>query len=128
MSALVMALAAGMVMASGPERNLSETEQRLDVGGVWEGTWRQGPLLMEKIRMEAGVVHVDLWKFPMEFSDEGRGWVRVKGQKGEDFLGIYRWESEQLIICCRWSHGRPTIFDSENHQSIIILKRVKPSR
>jgi hypothetical protein len=64
MSAIMMAMVAGMALASdGMERGLTETEQPLAIEGYWEGTEqmffdhpRAGGLITLRVALEPGLI------------------------------------------------------------------------
>jgi hypothetical protein len=130
-SALAMVLMAGMAVPGiGPEMVSAEVEQRLDLRGMWEGTrWNDKKVscyVCYKSGWLASPFEIAAWVF--ELSDEGRGNVKIKSDKG-DFLGIYQQDGNRTVICYRAeSKGRPISFWAGDGQHLLILRRVKPGK
>jgi len=89
MSAAMIALVAGIAVASGPEPILGEMKQTLDLRGYWEGTWKRilpgGRPDNYKARLKPGVLQAILegdWRgwtadAPCRFVVEGPGKCRL---------------------------------------------------
>jgi len=132
MTAAMIALVAGLAVASGPERIPTEVKQTLDLRGYWEGTWHGvlpcGEPGNSKARLKPGRLRLTAeqgaeWEGPCRFLDEGAGKCRTTS-----YLGIYKWEGNRVIICLGApnSRQRPTGFGTDNYQNLLILKPAKP--
>jgi hypothetical protein len=138
MSALVIALVAGMAVGDGPERVSTETEQGLCLDGWWKGTWQQlsdsGEIVISEVTFKNGFSigpdgEVDtywVWK------DQGNGRCTLScgGSKYSSFhLGIYKQEPDRLTVCLnRERNYRPTTFRVEDGCILLVLHRVKPPK
>ena len=138
-SALAMILAAAMaVPGRGLEKVSGETEQRLDLSGVWVGEWKDGGAHADtplRVRLRKGVFVVkgDNWDRPDKIKitkviDEGNGNMRFTLGL-ESCVGIYREEADHLSICfCIVPQDRPTSFRPTEKQYLFILHRVKSGK
>jgi hypothetical protein len=136
-SALAMILAAAMaVPGRGPEKVSGETEQRLDLSGVWVGEWKDGGAHADtplRVRLRKGVITAKgkNWEHPDKIKitkviDEGNGNVRFTLGL-ESCVGIYRQEADRLSICfCIVPQDRPTSVRPRENQWLFILHRIKP--
>jgi hypothetical protein len=145
MTALMMALVAGIAVASdGTERISTDTEQRLCIGGEWEGFYlgtcpgwfgleEQGSLLV----LGTGLASVKLTGQPKgvllflgDWIDEGNGRFQMKGSElASPFHGIYRREAGYLTICMTApSISRPTAFKSDSEHVVLFLKLANPPK
>jgi hypothetical protein len=141
MSALVMALVAGMAVGNGPERVSTATDPGLGIGGCWELTWKQtrknGDEQTSTMYLVPGfIVRDDGPKCPCRVVDEGKGRCRIILRERLEFLGIYKHERGSLLICIG-----PSFLDSpaknrpdgisprpEKYESLLILRRIKPPK
>ena len=133
-SALAMILMAAMaVPGNGPERVSGEVKltDALDLRGGWEGDW----LDAKNHRMSRVLIRSDRpsWitrgcgpSYPFVYHDDGRG--KFQGELfGEKVLGIFRQAGNRLTLCYREaSKRRPTDFQEDGDQTLLILHRVKP--
>lgn len=130
-SALAMILAAGMTVPGDvpkPKQDLDEVQQELDLSGTWEGTLHATDGNVYQIRLTRDRCR---WKlknrmaeYDNPFRDDGGGMLHLHNRP--DRLGIYRQESDRLIICLGYGH-RPTTYHATDSQSLLILRRVKPA-
>ncbi len=137
MSALAMILTAAMVIpANGPGRASSEmvrAQQPLNLSGEWEGTLRDSESKVKgnwivKLSDDWVVVErgIDTRRLIWQMTNEGGGKVKVRLSRTV-YLGIYRQESDRVIIALRdCKRGRPTSFRPSDDQSLLILHRAKP--
>ncbi len=126
MSALAMILTAAMAVGDVLKQELGEVQQELDLGGTWEGIVHaidgnvyQVHLTCDRCRWES---KDRMAEYDNPFRDEGGG--RLHRHNRPDCLGIYRQESDRLIICLGYGH-RPTTYHATDSQSLLILHRVK---
>jgi hypothetical protein len=145
MSAILLAvLAAGMAMDSGPKPMAVETEERLCIGGSWEGTWQ----IWQEDNQEAQFIGVTMGLglfFQPERGQTSVGqhcrWVNEGGGKCQLLLsektiskgvykGIYKWNAGRLIICLGEpdSRRRPMRFQVNQTQSLLILRPTRPGK
>jgi len=134
----MIALVAGLTVASGPERIPGEMKQPLDLRGYWEGTWHQTPDEGVRARLKPGLLRLIGEKGGEEelhcrFVDEGSGKCRMIFSLGMIrremvCLGIYKWEGSRVIICLGDldSRQRPTAFLNVENSILITLKPAKP--
>jgi hypothetical protein len=130
-SALAMVLMAGMaVPGNGPEKVSGEVEQRLDLHGEWEGVIEaaeQG--IFGSIRFADGKIYRAGCEAAMsrcEITDEGNGQLHLTISTIA-YIGIYRRERDELLIAFRNTEDRkrPTTFQADGEQGLLILHRVK---
>jgi len=134
MSAAMIALVAGMAVASGPERIPGEVKQTLDLRGYWEGTWNtilDGKPDTWKARLYPGGLEIETFgqglAGPCQIVDEGSGKCQVTWYS--DRLGIYKWEGDRVIICYDRGNGqRPTAFRGDEKHVLLILKPATPRK
>ena len=133
MQGFALALAAGLMLGSGPESVSGETDPGLDLQGDWVGVW-QFTTPREEVSWDAYLHNgrLSIWptnccglefrpwaEWDFKWVDEGAGKLR----RG-DLIGIYRWDGDRLdICCCDPSKGRPTSFQAGNRQYLLILRR-----
>jgi hypothetical protein len=128
----LMVLMAGFALGGdGKERILEETEQRLAIAGYWEGVLQDNHgkgKVSFKVKLEPERYRTDFWDVDCRWIDEGRGKCRAVNRSDKwIFYGIYKRESGQLIICyAHQGHDRPTRFQPERNQFLLILKPVNP--
>lgn len=146
MTALMVALVAGMVVGSDAvERISTETAERLAIDGCWEGTWN-GPVPSRhvsgyglcNVRIKPGEISLKGDKFLVwlgidRWIDEGKGKCRI----GNGWQGIYKRQGGRLIICfvnvdsdlpAILQDPRPTIFQANERQVLLIIKPTKPPK
>jgi hypothetical protein len=139
MSALAMILTAAMVApGNGPEMEsgkIAQNEQGFDLRGIWEGSLRMrradGTYYTVPGSYQDGKLTIVELDGPevvkVVFIDEGKGKFRYRAVKeGEEGLGIYKWNQEQLVLCLG-EKKRPSSFRDEDG-FILILHRVKPCK
>jgi hypothetical protein len=131
MGTLTMALAAVLLAGNATEKvSAEQVEQRLDLRGEWEGTWRHpaGCLEPVEIRTRDGERCIEGGGFyatsvPLsQITDKGSGRCRLQGSR----LGTYHQQSGRVVI--RFSpagKGYPTASHDSNEQDIVTLRRVK---
>jgi len=104
----MIALVAGIAVASGPERIPGEVKQALDLRGSWEGTWQAisrsaGPSNCKAQLKPGSLQAIDAgvggarWEGHCRFVDEGSGKCRLTWFG--DWPGISKWEGGRVIIC-----------------------------
>jgi hypothetical protein len=128
MSTLVLMLAM-VVPANGPEKVSAEMEQGLDLRGEWEGVYCYEGYAPSDFWLDGRSVgpRGEISTSPFELVDEGEGRLRLTW--ADRYLGIYRQEGDQLMICFRnVEEGRPTSFRTGDGQTLLILHRVKPRK
>ena len=133
-SALVLMAA---VTASGPEMVSGEVEQRLDLSGVWEGSWQEygrSPLVrVQRMEVKNGSVRLITTAFRglsrVEVINEGDCRVRLTWFATE-YLGIYQQKGDRVVLCLRRVRrgGFPTSFVAGDDQELYTLHRVKPRK
>jgi len=133
MSMLMLALVAGIAVGSdGTEPISTETEQRLAIGGYWEGvaySVDSGGMKTRNARVEPGLVIEDNGiKWFCRWSDEGRGRCQLIVDGVRSLPCIYKREAGQLIICYGYGNRRPTRFHADKTQILLILKPAKPPK
>jgi hypothetical protein len=133
MSTLVMALAAGLALGSGPEAVSAEMEQPLDLRGEWKGTWISSSGQCYEVRLvEHGACarRLPRGKEGPEYlwwaaSDEGKGKLQMVWVTAGS-LGIYEQDGDRVRLCVRDAgSGRPTSFRGGSGQHLLTLCRVK---
>jgi len=138
MSALMMVLLAGLTVGDGGREQSSQQTKDTFLGrGHWKGTVKGWPghdlpewdvvIKPDKLQLlkGGGNVAVDAtWRWV----DEGRGKCRLSILEHDThFLGIYKREMGNLIICLRVrSEGYPPAFRASPNQALLILKPDKP--
>jgi len=142
MTALTLALLAGMAVGSGPERIPEETRQHFLGNGYWEGTWKGSEL--------CGLLHMDERAFMVTLEpgllrlrgeghllgitlatwiDEGKGRFRIAEKDRRCWWGIYKRGEGCLVICLKkGDKERPTLFCPGDDQALLILKPAKPPK
>ena len=137
-SALAMVLMAGMVVPGNGPKKVSGELTPYPFAGTWQGIMQFEGFADKEIGMTDGKLTVcpNLGDQPIAFSGpaiyQGRGQLRIHMIHvlgNGDCLGIHRQDGDRLIICLREpGKERPTSFNTDNHQALIILHRVKPSK
>ena len=128
MSTLVLMLAAGMTVPGDvPKEAMEEIEQRLDLGGEWEGMWYGGRTGVDALVYLSGtritlLCEDSFTRYHHRITDEGKNKLRFL-----DVPGIYEHDGDRLLICFRmgFGSGRPTSFQAGDGQVLLILHRVK---
>jgi hypothetical protein len=133
MSAFVLALAAGMAADTGPEMVPGEAVERLDLCGVWEGTWDSRKGRPSHVTVSSAGLFPQPNSMPIipwKLRDEGGGNLQIEiPDSGVTYLGIYRQEKDRVFISLRFAaEGRPTSFRIGGAQSLLTLRRVKPGK
>jgi hypothetical protein len=134
MSALVMALVAGMAVGNGPERVSTGTEQRLCLDGEWAGTLQGWPFSTQGEVRDVSINSNSIWvstRFEKcsavcKWVDLGKGKVLVN-MSGYILQGTYNREAGRLVICLKEpivQPGEPS-FDAVGGQLLIIIKPAK---
>ncbi len=131
MSTLVLVMAAGMAIPGDvPREAMEEIEQGLDLRGQWEGRLGIEPGSTPVASYKDGRLTVIRPDGPcsvaMKVIDEGGGKCRCR-LAGQEVLGIYQWQGEQLVLCIGRHEKRPATFQIEDGL-LLILHRVKPSK
>jgi hypothetical protein len=128
MPALAMNLMVAMAApGNGPEMVSWEVEQGLDLRGRWEGVYCYEGYAPSDFWLDARDAgpRGGISTSPFELVDEGEGRLRLTW--ADRYLGIYRQEGDQLMLCFgNVEEGRPTSFRTGNGQWLLILHRVKP--
>jgi hypothetical protein len=142
MSTLAIILTAAMVVPADMREKVSgEIQQaRLCLNGNWEGTWRRYGRQTGKLRLNGDGELTRIFGFDgLEDSfkavDVGDRKLRIKWigdllRPSGDYLGIYRHEGNNVIMCVRPANrGYPTSFKAQDDgEWLFILHRVKPSK
>lgn len=130
MSALAMILAAGMAVGDVLEERSGEVEeQRLDLRGEWEGTFRNYHGVRSRFRLSNGELVVvndqmqEVMGVGVSFVDEGKGKVRWRVDDTV-YLGIYQQEGDRIFACFS-SNQRPNSFQLTKKRCLLNLRRVK---
>jgi hypothetical protein len=133
MSAYMMVLAVAMLLRSGPAQMSDQIAPGLDLRGEWEGTWdsaTDGPwrisVSITGLFPQPNASPV----IPWEIQDEGGGRLRIKFRDtGDVYLGIYRQERKQTLICLgRVADGRPVSFGVSRKQDLLTLHSAWPRK
>jgi hypothetical protein len=131
MSALVMALVAGMAVGDGPGQVSMATGQSLYLEGGWAGTYQfirlDGELVTLEVTLIDGIGLGGFWK------DEGNGkcqYLRYVGLHVPSIVnyGIYKQESNRLVICQNRDHREktyPAAFCVSKECGLFTLRRVE---
>jgi hypothetical protein len=131
-----MVLMAGLALGSdGTEQISTETEQRFAFDGYWDGV-QQGIDPMEDLPITCDVKFEPGWatlcglRMNFKWVDQGRGKCRLILMNGSlIYHGLYKRASGQLVICYGHSgQGRPTAFEVNKTQNLLILNPVKPPK
>jgi len=133
MTALAMALVAGMGVGSdGQERISTETQERFLGSGYWEGVMfpvgDEEPTV--KVMLQPGLlIAVGKGRESCKWVDEGRGLCRVISENGISQMAIYkRGASGQLILCINIWKTRPNRFQRDEAHTLLILHPSQPPR
>jgi hypothetical protein len=143
MTALIMALAAGMVVGSDESGWAStEIEERLCIQNREEGTWQYyshcyQEMLFFKVTLKQGYIWLTpkgeknpTARYGCQWVDEGGGKCRMilDDPAVPCWLGIYKREAGRLIICLGDPRGerRPIAFWANYEQSLFIFHNVQP--
>jgi hypothetical protein len=138
MSALMMALVAGLAVGSDGTERISTETKSLAIEGYWEGVkWYIDPFEDQPItcivKFEPGWVIIDGLRINSKWLDEGRGKCRLIQNGSLINHAIYKRETGQLVICCAIRGDRPVRFqprfDGNLSETILyILKPAKPPK
>jgi hypothetical protein len=109
-SALAMVLMTAMtVPGNGPEKVSGEVEQRLDLSGEWEGTWRLGKGKLLDARLSGGNLTVQdnaiLVMRTIRFLDEGNGKGRLSCGGGSFIPATYEYKQSEDHVIISYSIG-----------------------
>jgi len=127
-----MAIVAGMVLGSGPERGSTETTHALCLDGYWKGTWqdRLGSDRIYPVSLDRDSFNMDGIRLARHchWVDEGYGRFKVTDDNSRSiFHGIYKYENGRFILCMgRPDKPRPTAFQAGNEKALLILEPAKP--
>jgi hypothetical protein len=146
MTALTLAMVAGFAVGSDGQEGIStETDQRLCIGGNWEGSYQgtcpEWPGLEEQglpLFIQDGFAFVETppgqRPGPIyllgEWIDEGNGRFRIDfWSMGTSFHGIYRRQGGRLSICMTApSIQRPKAFIADQEHALLTLTPAKPPK
>jgi hypothetical protein len=129
-TALTLALAAGMAVGSdGAERISTESQESFLGSGYWEGALLPASDEEPTVKMilQPGLIILGKEHESCKWVDEGWGRCRVTmGDKFTcEYMCIYKREVGKLIVCFRDGGLRPTGFHSNKAQGLWVLKLAK---
>jgi len=141
MSALVMALVAGMAVGDGPERVSTATEHGLCLDGYWKCTWQylsdHGEVVTDEVMFKDGELLDADGQVAVSYGwkDVGKGRCLRFVQGGcalwrpHPCPGIYKRERGCLNICLNMKGGHyPSAFQVEKDCLLLTIRRVGPPK